>query len=195
MMTNAYILYCKYHAMHLSTNTVSHYDFIKQVALAWMDPTRYGPRKKNTETAHQPNKKRGRSVVLDSSDDEIEQPRCLRSKKESLETSSTCSIATTSTVKTMRNTRINDESLDPSVGSLRCRLDTFTEHCPKHFDGAKRAMKCQLHRWARDRKGKEVRNAKVLYCTGCNVSLCSKCWAVFHHRRDVIALKDQIAES
>lgn len=96
--------------------------------------------------------------------------------------------------KVKKNARINDAALDPAVGSLRCRLDAFMSHCPMHFEG-KRAGKCQLHRWARERKGKEVRNAKVLYCSGCNVSLCSKCWNIFHNKDNLVAMKNKIAES
>ena len=201
LMTNAYIAYSKYHKVHLSTNVVSHYDFIKQIALAWMDPRKYGP---NAEVVEEElNGKRKKEVItVDDSDDDnatncgwrMVSKRRIRLKTGEDDMTVCTEVTESSAGSSSRNARVNDQSLDPGVGALKCRLDSFSNHFPEHFDD-KRAGKCQLHRWARGRKGKEVRNAKVLHCSTCNVSLCSKCWKVFHGEEDLIGKKDDIAKS
>ena len=38
LLTNSYVLYLKFHKMHDSKNFYSHYDYIKQKSLAWINP-------------------------------------------------------------------------------------------------------------------------------------------------------------
>lgn len=186
LLTNAYIMYRKYHVLHCSTHYVSHYDFIKQVALTWIDPRNHGPK------AELKRKRDDAIEINDDSDDGVSFSRPSRKcKKLSLQGDNS---TVSSGGATVRNARVNEKTLDPTCGALKCRLDSFSTHYPQHLD-KKRAGKCQLHRWARGRDGKEVRNFKVLHCSTCRVSLCSQCWKVFHDVEDVVALKDTIAKS
>ena len=40
--TNTYIIYCKYHNMHLK-ETIYYYKFIESTALTWLDEGKYDP--------------------------------------------------------------------------------------------------------------------------------------------------------
>ena len=41
LLTNSYIIYCKYHRMLDSKDEISHNDYIKYIALAWINPEQY----------------------------------------------------------------------------------------------------------------------------------------------------------
>ena len=180
LLTNAYIMYRKYHIMHCSTNYCSHYDFIKQVALTWIDPNAYGPNKKKRAAIH---------VDDDGSISRVRQRRLSYNTRSSDDSSSLGSVVT-------RNSTVNDKSLHPVNGRLKCRLDVFCDHHPISFKEATRAHRCQLHRWARGRDGKEVRDLTVLYCKTCNVSLCAgECWRLFHSVEDLNSVKETIANN
>ena len=43
LLTNSYVLYCKYHTMITSKKGVSHYEYIKQISLAWINHELYWP--------------------------------------------------------------------------------------------------------------------------------------------------------
>ena len=45
LLTNSYVLYLKFHKMHDSKNFYSHYDYIKQISLAWINPELHWPKK------------------------------------------------------------------------------------------------------------------------------------------------------
>ena len=43
MLANSYIFYTKFHKMHKTEKMmVSHYEFIKLIAISWIDPDKYG---------------------------------------------------------------------------------------------------------------------------------------------------------
>ena len=88
---------------------------------------------------------------------------------------------------------MNDANLDPHKGLLKCRLNNFLSHFPDS-SGNKRA-KCQLHRWARGRGGKEVRGTRIVHCSACSVDLCYPCWRTFHQCANIIEMKEDIAQS
>ena len=118
MLTNSYILYCKIQLIHLSTKTVSHYEFIKQFALTWMDPKKYGPYA-NEDDGEECTQCKRKSVVLDLDDDEIVQPAQKVGTRSSSQVQCLPEV-TVSSIKSKRNNRINDLSLDPASGSLNC---------------------------------------------------------------------------
>ena len=47
MQTNAYIIYCKHHNMHLK-EPMYHYKFIESIALTWLYEGQYGPKRKSS---------------------------------------------------------------------------------------------------------------------------------------------------
>ena len=157
-LTNSYILYRKYHELHLSTSALTHYEYIKQVALAWMDNRRYGPYATvndandddSSRVSVRTKKRKSNTIDLyDSSSEEetLSSRKSTRSTNEPTFQYSMTSSATSGSTpprKVKKNARINDAALNPAAGSLWCRLDAFMSHCPMHFEG-KRAGKCQLH--------------------------------------------------
>jgi hypothetical protein len=48
---------------------------------------------------------------------------------------------------------------------------------------------CALHRWA----GKGKKSSKMLQCRICDVTMCIKCFSIFHTEEDLIALKTSIS--
>ena len=91
----------------------------------------------------------------------------------------------------VRCNRVNDASLDPAKGKLRCRL-VFggTEQLKHNHKKSGDNSLCALHRW---RYGRENENSKVkkdvMLCEDCLVNLCVPCWSLFHSISSVKQLK------
>lgn len=187
LLTNSYVAYSKYYDLvEMSEKKMSHYDYIKAVALSWICPNRFrSPSTSTTSTSD--------SAVYDL---EVFLPAKKKVKLSSSETyCSTTSSSSTTILK--RKTVVNDSSLHPSHGELICRLNTTVQHFPENKKSKHQKHtrpKCQLHRWARGRKGLEVRS-NILSCDICNVNLCVDCFALFHKEANLVALKSKIAES
>ena len=87
--------------------------------------------------------------------------------------------------------RINDCSLHPITGSLRCRLDHVSA---KHWPTVCKRKQdyCQLHRWAMSR-GSEFKYGSTVHCSECNVTLCTGyCYQIFHELWDVVSERQNI---
>ena len=183
MLTNAYISYIKFHQMHDSKETVTHYDFIKQIALAWINQEMYWPKKHPAAVASSKKRKR-------QGDENRQITRRVAAEQIEHDVSSVSSVGS--------GVRVNDASLDPIKGKLNCRLNTTVQHFPSK-PKAKRP-RCALHRWARgrdilgvDRKGEVMKD--LITCSFCQVTVCISCFHVFHKEADLLELKCQIAES
>ena len=90
-----------------------------------------------------------------------------------------------------KNVQVTDASLHPTTGELRCRMNRNIQHYPEE---SKRRARCQLHKWSRNEKGKEV-FASVVRCSICQVGLCIDCFRLFHEEADLISIKGKIAGS
>jgi len=88
-------------------------------------------------------------------------------------------------------TPINSKSLYPSSGSLNIWLNTTMQYLP-HL--AKKRSRCALHRWARNREGKEVM-ANVMTCSVCTVNLYMTCYNMFHKESNLEEVKGAITRS
>ena len=176
MLTNSYILYLKFHSMHDSKRTLSHYDYIKQISLAWINQELYWPKKVTKTTA---TKKRS---------SEKETTTQTRSRKRKSDTD----LASVSSSGSSRCVRIDDDSLDPNNGKLCIRLNHSFQHFPEKSNSKK--PKCALHRWARERQPPEVQ-AGVTTCSICRVNLCIPCYHMFHKEAHLLGKKDKIAKS
>ena len=82
---------------------------------------------------------------------------------------------------------VTDASLCPREGTLNCRLNKSIDHIPVEATGRAR---CRLHWWG----GIETQ-AKILACPGCGVSLCVKCYRLFHTEADIVGMKDKLIRS
>ena len=206
LLTNAYKVYCDFHKMHDSEAALSHYDFIKGVALAWLDRENYWPKKGRRKRTRITNAVEDTSMVMRRSTrargntDRTSSSRAGRNLDSSgsstvsiYSAASSSSDGNTVVATVARNITMNDKGLQPN-GSLKCRLNTYITHSP--CPSANKRPKCQLHRWARGRGRKEIRGSKlVVHCSVCRVDLCFKCWKTFHSCTDIISLKEEIAES
>ena len=137
---------------------LSHYDFIKQVALAWIKPSTYWPSSNSNS-----NKQTGSNPSINS-----------------MPSSATCPSANGSIVTRRRinlnkkNSTITEKTLDPYSGILRCRLDHSLNHLPVRND--KPENNCQLHYWT----DKIKIRSQLMKCMTCNVTLCINCYKHFH---------------
>jgi len=196
LLTNAYWSYAKYHELidTKEKEVLSHYDFIKSVALAWIEPEVYDKK----EIISNNTRKRAASV-LEEEGSARRRGRVQRRMDSSLATSTTASTLTSATIlglstatSSTRNATINDHSLHPSNGKLRCHLNTAVQHLPEVPKGKKH--RCQLHRWARGREGKEAMSG-IICCSICRVDLCVPCFQMFHKEANIIEKKKEIAAS
>ena len=82
-------------------------------------------------------------------------------------------------------TPVTDRGLS-ETGALRCRLDRTLNHFP--LEPPKGRPRCALHYWAGFRK-----QAQMLFCPQCNVSLCISCYGLFHENEKIVSMKAAIA--
>ena len=168
LLTNSFILYKKFHFLHDSTDAVTHYQFIKQICLAWIDRERHWP--KHPEKISQKRK---------SPEDDKVITRGARKKIE-------LDLASSSSVCTI----VTDKTLHPLNGHLRIRLDYSQQHFPEQPTATK--PRCSLHRWARGRHGKAV-TSSIVKCSICKVHLCIACFNIFHKESNVLSKKEEIS--
>ena len=170
LQTNAYVCYCKYMKMH-DKSVMSHLEFCKQIAIAWLDPHNSWPRLKVVISTRRQNSE-ARSIASSVSTGMV--TRSLSSKQE----------------KKKRARRFTDGSLDPTKGSLSDRLHQV-QHWPL-MDGVLDSASCQLHRWASG-GGKRRRGQNLFKCSYCEVTLCERCFLTYHTVVDLLAVKKQLA--
>jgi hypothetical protein len=96
----------------------------------------------------------------------------------------------------VRGRRVDDKTLDPTSGSLKCCLDTdFHFPIPQQSKNAP----CSLCRWAMkdetSRDKSRVRGVHVGTCDKCNVSLCLSCFKPFHTISDVERLRSDVRKN
>ena len=83
---------------------------------------------------------------------------------------------------------MNDKTLHPVHGALKCRLNRSVPHLPDDnvLEQRNKSLRCALHRW-NDRDSQIKRD--VVICSTCKVSLCIWCFKKFHEEPDVSKLK------
>ena len=184
-MTNAYIVYVYANVLHFNTKKkylLSHHDFRRAVAEAWLNPEEYTKSQKRAQEPEQTeNFMKKRKVVSTTSTK-------ASSVASSLTMNSSKSIYSTIQKEQKQGTKkhckhVNDDSLDPT-SSLCIRLDSTLDHLP---DPANARARCALHRWL----GIETQK-QVSYCTVCNVHLCVKCYRIFHIVPDLSEIKNEL---
>ena len=108
LLTNSYILYCKYMKLHDLT-PISHYDYHKAVSLAWIN------KETNWPTEEQ-EKKGARRTIFEKDGVSVDTP------SDNTRAFSASSIASRqSELDASRRSRsVSDKSLDPEQGVLRC---------------------------------------------------------------------------
>ena len=119
LLTNAYVLYKKYHTMHKS-KPMSHFEFQRAIAMAWISPTEYWP---------------------------PSGPKSKEAQVPSTMSQSSWSTRSQAQPKVLfkRGTAFTDKTLHPT-GALSCRLHGNFHHWP--IENTKKYAHCQLHYWA-----------------------------------------------
>ena len=90
--------------------------------------------------------------------------------------------------RTRKNITINDESLYPFKGLLKCRLNhNIVMHMPKKVGNPKHKY-CQLCYWVTKRNNYKNK----LCCDAYGVNLCIGCYATFHQEEEIVANKTEL---
>ena len=145
-------------------NPMSHYSFLEAIAKVWVqEGTSFFDNKKKAKTTFGTRMKRASSTLSIQSQASSQSTLTVETRKHKKE------------IKTTKNKRINESTLDPFKGSLKMRLDhTHVQHWPCPV--TKKDTSCQLHYWA---TGKRCRK-QMVQCELCEVTLCVKCFQPFH---------------
>ena len=166
------------------SSMLSHYDYIKQISLAWISPDTHWPKRELQ-------KKKRRQPVIDQA---ISSSTCSKRRLDddisSLHTSSSLTMVSATSTKC---NEVNNNILHPISGKLSTRLITTVQHFPE--EPTCKQKRCQLHRFARGRNGSEVMAGGVIKCSVCRVNLCLLCYNVFHKESNIVDKKDAIAKS
>lgn len=173
LLTNSYVAYKSYHFIHDSKEVKTHYEYIKDIALAWVNRDTYWPKEKEFVSSQDSN-------GIMSPDDGIAFTRARKRLHEEISSSSSSKICS----------RVSDKALDPHRGALSCRLNTTVQHFPQKPNS--KSKRCALHRWARGKTGKEIQ-ANVMMCGHCRVQLCIECFSLFH--REAFLTKKKVDAS
>ena len=157
-LTNAYVLYRKFYSLH-NRKQMTHYDFVKNVALAWIDKKTFWKRESEGEGDDDGSAFCPSSSSSSSSRSKQFQAALTRAAKKKLERK--------------QNTRVSAASLDPKSCALKIRLNKKMPHLPV---GVANESQCQLC-WFTEKKRNRSQTMK---CSTCNVSLCIGCYEPFH---------------
>lgn len=177
LLTNCFIVYKKYMIMHRQ-KPMTHYEFQKAIALAWIDSKHYWPNL---------NKKRKLPLEFDLISKSSSLSKSLSTKHDMATTRRSLRMHTEASKQRMKSIRVTDESLAPD-GALRIRLQRG-EHWPV-MNEEKKEPRCQLHYWATDLKHR----AQLMFCQTCEVTLCLQCFKLFHTVEDLVGQKLQIRQ-
>ena len=81
---------------------------------------------------------------------------------------------------------MENASLEPT-GILSLQLNRSVDHI---IDEAKKKARCALHYWASGIRYE----GQIVACLSCNISLCTKCYGLFHRVQDFNSMKHIIKD-
>ena len=172
ILVNAYVVYItvlKQQSVN-KKDILSHHDFRKAIALAWIDPKKYY------------NKNSDRTKTKKSSDTAMRSTGKRKAVPLATQVNTRNSIASPTTKK-RKATPFSDKTV-ADHGALRIRLDTTRDHLPLPPGTNSR---CAMHRCL----GFETEKS-VLLCPGCNVKLCHQCYRTFHTTPKIVEIKEKL---
>jgi hypothetical protein len=176
MMMNAYVFYVKLGLLAgvPRNNLLSHHDFHKAIALAWIDPVNHHPRYRVPARGEAPMTP---TTVLFSTPSVMSRKRVWKSS----------SKLTDNSIKKLAKKKscaiqFTDKTLAVG-GILSIRLESTASHFP--MPSTKPDAKCQMHRWV-DFPNKR---SNLLSCEDCHVSICVQCYKRFHTVVDLVVTK------
>ena len=175
ILVNAYVAYVSANTLtwcKKKKDLLSHYEFRKAIALALIAPEefydRFEPEEESVASSHT------------SSSTTRQAGRPAKRRRVAI----TRSVST----KPVGACRVNDKTLHPVHGALKCRLNRSVPHLPDDnvLEQRNKSLRCALHRW-NDWDSQIKRD--VVICSTCKVSLCIWCFKKFHEEPDVSKLK------
>ena len=169
-MVNAYVVYKDVMEVEgvPKKDWLSHYEFNKAVALAWIDRDEEDLRARKRRLAREKEiqKKRTRPPQHPQDDTNVDNNTTTTPappKRQKHSTSTTSSSASSSDQKTSKSPTVSDHSLHRN-GNLRYRLDHTLPHYPVRPSemAYKSKPRCAIHRWATNRKKERKGNVFVV---------------------------------
>jgi len=162
---------------------LSHYEFLKAIAIAWIDLDEEDLRDRRRRLAKASANKRTHDDIMEDVDPTVQvdcylTPSAQKRSKHHEE-------------EEKKSPAVSDRSLAPG-GALKCRLNRSLSHYPE-LPTQKKRPKCALHRWACGRASGDVRS-NVFLCSCCRVCLCIQCFRLFHEEAELVSKKDEIAK-
>ena len=163
--------------MHsIGKQPMSHYEFQKSIALAWLDPTTYWP-----------NRMKNCNKSIASTTSNSHRTTTISRKRKSTSSISSQSNQNPSINQDNIKKRappVNDKTLCPREGVLWCCLDMTIPHLPSASNC--KEPKCALHFQACKKKHRYC----MLRCTACGIHLCIACYEKFHWIEEIGDLKN-----
>ena len=118
-LCNSYVLYLMFFKLHDLKPPWTHYEYIREISLAWLDQETYWPSRKKTSASSNVTQSRQSSTLTMIS-----------------------RLHPSNTTVVTRSVTFIDKTLDAYSGALRCRLDRNFAHLPERGD--KKVNLCQL---------------------------------------------------
>jgi hypothetical protein len=178
-MVNAYVYYVQLGLLAGidRKNLLSHHDFRKAIALAWIDPANYHP-----GHCYVPSRQTlGTPPAPEAS---FNTPPVMSGKRIRKSSAKLTDESNKPPKKKARAVQFTDKTL--AVGGILCsRLDITVTHFPVP---PKPDAKCQMHRWA----GFPNKRSELMSCEDCHVSICLQCYKRFHTVEDLLGIKDDL---
>ena len=164
---------------------LSHYEFRRQIALAWLDPETYWPERRFPKR-----KSDGDSTQATKRtrlDDETV-PTLTRVTRSSVNASAAVAGTAPTEAPKLRKraSRLTNQSLHPTKGLFAMRLRIDPPHMPVAPVCGR--PKCVLHKWSTE----EIERSKVMLCSVCSIHLCIHCFRTFHVVPDIVEKKEDI---
>ena len=180
MMVNAYAYYLALGVLDgvPRAQLLSHHDFRKAIALAWIDPTQYHPG--NAPTPPRPSFSTPPAGAWSFGNPNLSGKHSRKKEVEKL------ADKTAKAKKRARAVQFTDKTLEPG-GILSVCLENTLTHFPVP---AKQDAKCQMHRWV----GFPNKRSNLMSCEDCHVSICLQCWKQFHTVKDLAGIKGGLAK-
>ena len=180
LLVNTYVAY-KTYMDSIGKQPMSHYNFHKAIALAWIDPTTYWPDRMKkmhmlqeqwmteTQTTSASSNSERNDVSTSSND------RSSWSHKRSVTSSGSMQTNGIEATKKKCAIPVNNMTLCPWTGMLWHRLNVHRgAHMPMASEN--KEPKCALHSW-----GANTKNCtQILICGTCGIHLCIECFGKIH---------------
>ena len=163
LLTNAYLAYVNFMKIH-GLSSMSHKDFIKAVALAWLGDDSGWPR--------------GSAKVVSEIPQGLISDFNSKSGKKRSRDSTVSDLSSSAGNKRRRNMNATLTTKSLHFGELSKRLDPSLRHLPR--PPALKEPYCQLCNYY----GKRNRE-HIMSCSDCSVCLCLQCYGPFHEKPEI----------